>query len=167
MAARQRPDWPFASLTVCSGGGESPDNDARKVLNTYDGAREHMRRIVDVMFVDKKWANDAAYIDRRVEMANIPGAWEATAAARFKAPFRAASGWKGDRETIDYSAIKVPVLVFAGRHDPLRAPGYTDGFVPQIPNARLHVFESAAHMGNIECADEFNGRVLKFLAGEA
>ena len=167
VAARQRPDWPFASLTVCSGGGESPDNDARKVLNTYDGAREHMRRIVDVMFVDKKWANDAAYIDRRVEMANIPGAWEATAAARFKAPFRAASGWKGDRETIDYSAIKVPVLVFAGRHDPLRAPGYTDGFVPQIPNARLHVFESAAHMGNIECADEFNGRVLKFLAGEA
>jgi hypothetical protein len=28
--------------------------------------------------------------------------------------------------------------------------------VPKIPNAQLHVFENAADMGNIECADEFN-----------
>jgi len=28
----------------------------------------------------------------------------------------------------------------------------------------LHFLENAAHMGNIECADEFNSRVLAFLA---
>ena len=166
VAARQRPDWPFASLTVCSGGGESPDNPARKVLNTYEGDRDHMRRIVEVMFVDPKWAKDEAYIERRWQMAAVPGAWEATAAARFKAPFAAPTGWKGDREVIDYTAIKVPTLVFAGRHDPLRNPGYTDAFVPKIPNARLHIFENAAHMGNIECADEFNQRTLRFLTQE-
>ena len=58
----------------------------------------------------------------------------------------------------------MPTLVFAGRFDPLRAPGYTDGFVPHIPNAELHVFENAGHMGNIECASEFNTRVMAFLS---
>ena len=162
VAARKQPDWPLVSVTCCSGGGDSPDNDARKVLNSYDGTAEHMRRIVDTMFVVKSWGAKADYIARRVEMANLPGAWEATAAARFKAPFRGPSA-RSERDTIDYSNIKVPVMVFAGRLDPLRNPGYTDGFVPQIPRCELHVFENAGHMGNIECADEFNARVMDFL----
>lgn len=162
VAARQRPDWPLAKVVCCSGGGDAPDNEARKTLNSYDGTKEHMRRIVDVMFVDKKWAADDAYIDRRVEMANLPGAWEATQAARFKAPFRGSEA-PSERSAIDYANIKIPTLVFAGRHDSLRSPGYTDGFVPKIPKCELHIFENAGHMGNIECAAEFNARLLKFL----
>jgi 2-hydroxymuconate-semialdehyde hydrolase len=162
VAARAAPDWPFASLIICSGGGEAPNNEARQVLNSYDGTKEHMRRIVEVMFVDAKWAADDAYIQRRWEMSTLPGAWEATSAARFKAPFRQPSG-RGERDAIDYAAIKVPTLVFAGRHDPLRVPNYTDAFVPQIRDARLHVFEQAGHMGNIECAEEFNSTLLGFL----
>jgi pimeloyl-ACP methyl ester carboxylesterase len=164
VAARKEPDWPLASLTVCSGGGDAPDNEARKTLNTYDGSRAHMRRIVEVMFVDPKWAEDERYVERRWEMGNLPGAWEATSAARFKAPFREASG-RRERDNIDYRAIRVPTLVMAGRLDPLRKPGYTDEFVPLIPQAELHMFERGAHMGNIECAGEFNGRVLRFLDG--
>ncbi len=162
VAARDLPDWPLASVTCCSGGGDAPDNDARKVLNSYDGSKEHMRRIIDTMFVDKSYAADDAYIDRRVEMANLAGGWEATAAARFRAPFQRPAG-ASERDRIRYENIKVPVMVFAGRQDSLRNPGYTDGFVPQIPNAKLHVFENAGHMGNIECAAEFNARTLEFL----
>lgn len=162
VAARKQPDWPIASLVVCSGGGDAPDNAARKIINTYDGTREHMRRILQVMFVDPKWANDEAYLDRRWEMAQVLGAWEATSAARFKAPFRDAAGPR-ERDSIDYGAIRVPTLVMAGKLDGLRAPGYTDAFVPKIPRASLHVFERAGHMGNIECAGEFNERVLAFL----
>ncbi|HEY8578258.1 MAG TPA: alpha/beta hydrolase [Beijerinckiaceae bacterium] len=163
VAARERPDWPLRSVVCCSGGGDAPDNDARKILNSYDGTREHMRRIVETMFVDPKWAADEAYIDRRQALATLPGAWEATAAARFKAPFRTPSPVRSERDRISYAAIKVPVLVFAGRLDSLRNPGYTDDFVPLIPNARLHFFERAAHMGNIEQAEEFNAITLKFL----
>ena len=163
VAARSQPDWPLASVTCCSGGGDAPNNEARKTLNTYDGTREHLRKIIEVMFVDQSWAKNEAYLDRRLELANLPGAWEATAAARFKAPFRDGSGDRRERDSIDYAQIKVPTLVFAGRHDTLREPGYTDGFVPNIPDCELHVFEKAGHMGNIECADEFNTRVLKFL----
>ena len=165
VAARKQPDWPLASVTCCSGGGDAPDNDARKVLNTYDGSKEHMRRIVEVMFVDPKWAADEAYIERRWKWSRVPGAWEATAVARFKAPFPKEEDGRAERNAIDYGNIRVPALVIAGKLDPLRNPGYTDGFVPKIPNARLHVFENAGHMGNIECADEFNALCLEFLAG--
>ncbi len=163
VAARKEPDWPIVSIVCCSGGGDAPDNEQRKVINSYDGSREHMRSIIQVMFVDPKWSSDEAYLDRRWEMSLVPGAWEATSAARFKAPFRTASS-KRERDNIDYAAIRVPTLVMAGRRDCLRAPGYTDAFVPKIPRASLHVFEKAGHMGNIECADEFNERVLAFLA---
>jgi pimeloyl-ACP methyl ester carboxylesterase len=161
VAARREPDWPMARLVVSSGGGEAPDNAARKILNSYDGTREHMCRILGVMFLDKRWAHDAEYVERRWQMSRLPGAWEATTAARFKAPF----GEPGarERDAIDYSAIRIPVLVLAGRHDPLRKPGYWEDFVPLMPNAELHVFERAAHMGQIECAEEFNARVLGFL----
>jgi len=162
VACRETPDWPIRKLVTCSGGGHSPDNDARKVLNTYDGEAEHMRRIVEVMFVDPKWANDEAYIARRQELARLPGAWESTAAARFRAPFRGPPG-RSERQALDYGAIRVPTLVMAGAKDPLRAPGYAQELAAEIPGAELYVFENAAHMGNIECAEEFNAEVIRFL----
>jgi len=162
VAARPNPDWPIVKVVCCSGGGDAPNNEARNILNSYDGTREHMRRIVEVMFVDPKWAADDAYIDRRHEIANLPGGWEATQAARFKAPFRTASGPR-ERDAISYGAIKVPTLIMAGKHDPLRAPNYADTLAASIPGAELHMFDRAGHMGNIECAGEFNQRVIAFL----
>ncbi len=162
VAAREKPDWPIVSVVCCSGGGDAPDNEARQILNSYDGSKDHMRRIVEVMFVDPKWAADDHYIERRWNWSRVPGAWEATAVARFKAPFPKADG-KSERDAINYANIKVPTLVYAGKHDTLRAPGYTDGFVPKIAGAKLHVFDKAGHMGNIECADEFNRITLDFL----
>lgn len=163
VAARTTPDWPLLSVVCCSGGGDAPNNEERKILNSYDGSAAHMRNIIKVMFVDPRWANDEAYIARRQEIARLSGAWEATAAARFKSPFANAGAGRRERDTINYANIKVPVLVMAGRKDSLRLPNYTDQFVPLIPHCALHVFEQAGHMGNIECADEFNSRVLDFL----
>lgn len=163
VTARAKPDWPIAKVASCSGGGFAPDNDARKVLNTYDGTREHMRRILEVMFRNPKWAKDEAYLDRRQELATLPGAWEATQAARFKAPFRKPAVNRGERDAIDYAAIKVPCLIMAGKYDPLREPGYAEPLAASIPGAEVHVFQNASHMGNIECAGEFNERLLAFL----
>lgn len=162
VAARDVPDWPIRKVVTCSGGGFAPANDARAVLNTYDGTEDHMRRIVATMFVDPKWAEDDAYIAHRQELATLPGAWEATAAARFKAPFRGKGG-PSEREALDYAKITVPCLVMAGALDPLRLPGYAPELAAQIPGARLHVFEHGAHMPNIECAEEFNRAVIAFL----
>ncbi len=161
VAARPEPDWPIAKLVSCSGGGHSPPNPAREVLNSYDGTSAHMRRIIETMFVDPSFANDAGYIERRVEMSQLPGAWEATSAARLKAPFGGAS--RSERDSIDHGNIRVPTLIMAGRQDTLRKPGYGEDLVAEIPGAELHVFENAGHMGNIECAEEFNTRVIDFL----
>ena len=162
VAARENPDWPIRKVVTCSGGGFAPANAARDILNTYDGTAEHMRRIVETMFIDPKWAKDEAYIAHRQELATLPGAWEATAAARFKAPFRGKGG-PSEREALDYKRILVPCLVMAGAKDPLRLPGYAPDLAAQIPGAAVHVFENAAHMPNIECADEFNRELIKFL----
>jgi pimeloyl-ACP methyl ester carboxylesterase len=165
VACRDEPDWPIRKIVCCSGGGHSPDNDARKVLNTYDGSFEHMRRIVETMFVDPHWAADDDYINRRQELAHLPGAWEATAAARFRAPFRDAAG-RSERESLDLSKISAPTLVLAGAKDSLRLPGYAQDLTAEIPGAELYVFENAGHMGNIECADIFNAEVIRFLKGD-
>lgn len=162
VAAREKPDWPLDRIVISSGGGFAPNNESRKVLNSYDGTKEHMSRIVGVMFYDQSWAEDDAYIERRHRLSLIPGAWECTAAARFKSPFHETTG-RRERDAIDYGAIEVPTLIMAGRHDPLRNPGYADELVQQIPNAELHMFEKASHMGNIECSEEFNSRVMEFL----
>ena len=165
VAARSPPDWPMASVVCCSGGGEAPDNEARRTLNGYDGSIEHMRRIVNDLFVDPQLTDDEAYVERRWLASREPGAWEVAAATKLKAPFAEPSAAESGRAGLDYGAIAVPTLVFAGRHDRLRNPGYTDHFVPKIPDARLHVFESAGHLGNIERADEFNAAVMVFLEG--
>jgi 2-hydroxymuconate-semialdehyde hydrolase len=162
VSARDEPDWPICKVVTCSGGGFAPANEARSVLNSYDGTLEHMRRIVDVMFIDPKWARDEIYLARRQELATLPGAWEATAAARFKAPFRGKGG-PSEREALDYTKIRVPCLVMAGAKDPLRLPDYAPELAAEIPGARLHVFENAAHMPNIECALEFNDVLINFL----
>ncbi|MGY9004891.1 MAG: alpha/beta fold hydrolase [Alphaproteobacteria bacterium] len=162
VACRDKPDWPMRKVISCSGGGLSPANDARAVLNSYEGDFEHMRRIVEVMFVDPKWAADDAYIARRQELAQLPGAWEATAAARFRAPFHEAAG-KSEREQLDHGNIEIPALIIAGSKDPLRLPGYADELVAEIPGGKIYTFENAGHMGNIECADEFNREVIAFL----
>lgn len=166
VAAREAPDWPIRKVVSCSGGGFAPPNDARAVLNSYDGTVEHMRRIVATMFIDPKWAANEAYIARRQELATLPGAWEATAAARFRAPFRERSG-PSERERLDYGRIRVPCLIMAGAKDPLRLPGYAPELAAGIPGASLHVFDNAAHMPNIECADEFNRVVIDFLKEDA
>lgn len=161
VAARPEPDWPIAKLVSCSGGGHSPPNQAREVLNSYDGTADHMRRIIETMFVDPSFAADDGYIQRRVEMSQLPGAWEATSAARLKVPFRGSS--RSERDAINHANIRVPTLIMAGRQDPLRKPGYGEELAAEIPGAELHVFETAGHMGNIECAEEFNRRVIDFL----
>ena len=46
-------------------------------------------------------------------------------------------------KNLDQFFEKITDMVMAGKLDCLRAPGYTDAFVPKIPRASLHVFEKA------------------------
>jgi 3-oxoadipate enol-lactonase len=61
------------------------------------------------------------------------------------------------------ATISVPVLVIAGALDPATPPVMAEAIVEKIPNARLAILY-AAHLSNIEKADEFNSLIMSFLA---
>ncbi len=161
--ARRDCPWPVAKAVVISGGGDVPDNDARKILNTYDGTRDHMRRIVEVMFSNPTVNKDDAYIDRRHQLSIAPGAWECTAAVRFKAPWREPASFAMAKP--DYSDVKCPVLLVTGAKDPLRMEGFGPKLQKEVPGAQLHVFENASHCPHIDEAEAFNTIAVNYLKG--
>lgn len=159
VAAAPPVPWPIDKMVLVAGGGHAPENAQRQILNSYDGTREHMRRIVAVLCTNPAIRADEAYLDRRWQAAQEPGAWECTAAARFRAPWVQSKG----RGRPDYSAIKVPTLIVAGGADPLRDPGFGPALQAQIPGSELLVLEGASHCAHIDAADTFNQAVLAFL----
>jgi len=52
--------------------------------------------------------------------------------------------------------IQAPALAIAGESDPSTPPAYLGELAEGIPDARLEVLHNAAHLANIERADEFN-----------
>ncbi len=65
------------------------------------------------------------------------------------------------RETLQN--VKVPALVLAGTHDPATLPADGQFLAEHIPGAS-YVQVNAAHLSNIEAQDDFNTRVVNFLA---
>jgi len=62
----------------------------------------------------------------------------------------------------DIKRIKAPVLLLTGDKDPVTTVTDSLAMLASIPNARLVVL-MAAHLSNIEAADEFNATVIHFL----
>jgi pimeloyl-ACP methyl ester carboxylesterase len=154
--------WPMEKIVVVSGGGTIPDNEGRKILNSYDGSLDHMRRIVETMFVDPAIVADEAYIARRHRKSLEEGAWECTAAVRFKAPWREPSQMPTPP---DYSRVSAQTLLVTGAQDRLREPGFGQKLQALVPRSRLHVIAQAGHCSQIDAPEEFNRAVISFLKG--
>jgi len=163
VAAMEPNPWPMDRIVVVSGGGFAPDNEVRQILNSYDCSLEHMRRIVELIFVNPAIRNDEAYVRRRHELSLEPGAWECTAAVRFKAPGRASGAAFRPKS---YATIGVPTLIVAGEQDNLREPGYAQALQAEIPGAALQVMADAGHCPQIDRPEEFNRIVVNFLERE-
>ncbi len=59
--------------------------------------------------------------------------------------------------------IEAPTLLVWGRLDPLTPLVHGEQMAKLIPNARLIVFDEAAHMPMVDAAESFNEEVLRFL----
>lgn len=59
--------------------------------------------------------------------------------------------------------INVPTLILVGEHDKITPPSASQAMKDKIKNSELHILKHAAHMSNIENADEFNSHVTGFL----
>lgn len=164
VAALGAPKWPIRSVFVASGGGFIPANDARQVLLDYDQTMDKMRQLVSVAYADPKFAEDDEFVKLRWEKSLVPGAWETSASARFKAPATPPRSEFGLPDDTPYEQISVPVLYTAGGKDQLREPGYATDLAERTPDARLVEFPECGHVLNVESADEWNKLVLSFLA---
>jgi 2-hydroxymuconate-semialdehyde hydrolase len=160
VASDDQPAWPIDRIVVASGGGTVPVNVHRQVLLDYDGTKEHMRRILRVLFFAPLWWADR-FVDDWHRSSMVPGAWECAAAARLAPPGRAGV-WRPEKP--DPSRVQQPTLVVAGADDLLREPGYADELAHALPSGQAHVFEKARHFAHIEHADAFNELVLDHLA---
>ncbi len=163
VAAMDEPCWPIDRMILASAGGFAPVNDTRQLLNSYDGTREHMKRILQATILVSPVRNDEAYLERRHRLSLIPGAWECTAAARFRRP----GGKTREKEETNYRNIRRPTLIVVGGKDPLREPGYGQGLQRDIAGSELIVLEEAAHFPHIDFPERFNTAAIEFLSRRA
>ena len=160
VAAMDQPSWPIEKMILASAGGFAPANEARQILNSYDGTREHMKRILETTLLVSPLRSDEAYLEKRHRLSLVPGSWECTAAARFRRP-----GVKGgEREETNYRNIRRPTLIVAGAKDPLREPGYAETLQSEIAGSELVVFPEAAHFPHIDLPERFNEVAVDFLS---
>jgi pimeloyl-ACP methyl ester carboxylesterase len=163
IAAARPVIFPIRAAIVAGGGGFSPNNEWRQRLLDYDCTADAMREVLKALFDDPKLAADDSYVDRRQEMALLPGAWECTAAARFRSPANKQAEHFGQADETDYESIAVPTLVVAGASDKLRDSGYTNAFVPRIPDCELYLLKACGHCPHIEHPARFNAIAIAFL----
>ena len=161
--AQDRPMLPVRRMVLVSGGGFSPDNEARQILQSYDGTFEAMRLQLRQVFLDPKWADDDANVERYHQASLEPGAWEFAASARFRAPFAPTRSDFGNIDDTPYEKVAIPTFITAGADDKLREPGWADAVHQRIAGSRLRVFERCGHCPNVEHAEEWNAEVLDFL----
>lgn len=158
-AVMDPPAFPIVKMVLGGAGGFAPKNEHREILNSYDGSREHMKACIETLVQREDLRADESYLDRRHELSLEPGAWECTAAARFKMPGRGSSG-KGET---DFSKIKFPTLIIAGTKDPLRNPGYAEALQKDIEGSELVMLEGAGHCPQIDQPEAYNKAVIEFL----
>ena len=142
--------FPALSLTLLSSGGYMPDNAFRQRLLDYDCSRDSMKEVLRSMFHDPRWVEDDAYVDRRLALSLVPGAWECAAASRFKSPATPVRAEFGKADTTPYENITVPVLLVAGREDKLRERDYAPALATRFRQAAVHVLDACGHCPNIE-----------------
>jgi 2-hydroxymuconate-semialdehyde hydrolase len=165
-AARTPSRFPIRSMVVCSGGGFVPANEHRDDILAYDGTTEAMVKALRAAFASPVW-EDEDYVRRRVETSLLPGAWEATAAARLTRPNAPPRSEFGNADTTPYEDITVPTLIIAGGRDKLRVPGYHVELAERVPGAQAILVEDGGHMLNFDFSDWFNAAALAFFSGDA
>lgn len=165
-AASERPLLqPSKIVSIAGGGALLMDSEHVEALFAYDGSIGAMRKIVEALFHDERWAADSAYVDRRRNNSLAPGAWEAVAAARFRRPVevqdvRAPSGG------IDYARISTESLIIAGENDKIKPFGWWEELTDAMPQSRAITIANAGHCAQLEQPDQVNAVLLAFLKGE-
>ncbi|MFJ4936425.1 alpha/beta fold hydrolase [Streptomyces pseudovenezuelae] len=94
--------------------------------------------------------------------AHVHGMMTATRPAAAAAALRARAARPDYRDLL--TRVTVPALVLVGADDTYTPVAEAEAMHAALPQSRLHVFEGAAHLPNLERAEEFNSVLGEFLA---
>jgi pimeloyl-ACP methyl ester carboxylesterase len=61
------------------------------------------------------------------------------------------------------SKIKNQTLIIWGRNDNLLPVTQSEIAIRHLPNAKLHIFENCGHIPQMECSEQFNDLVIRFI----
>jgi 2-hydroxymuconate-semialdehyde hydrolase len=159
-ATSSAPLLPARALVTICGGGEIQANRHMSALYDYDATLPAMRQIVEALFYDPSYPDDADYVARRHDSATLPGAWEAIAAARFRRPGSQPPAAASSARA--YDRIGVPTLVVEGGGDKLLPAGWAADIAAQISGARSAVIDGAGHCPQIEQPQAVGELLLSF-----
>jgi pimeloyl-ACP methyl ester carboxylesterase len=160
--ASPAPPFPVRRMILVSGGGFSPLNEARSILQEYDGSVEQMRRHLQQVIHAPLWEDDD-FVRPYHEASMEPGQWEFVSAPRLRSPFAAARGDFGNTDDTPYELATVPTLLTAGAQDRLREPGYAPAIAARMVQCEVVVYDPCGHCPNVERADEWNELAVEFL----
>lgn len=160
-ATSDAPVLPMCGMVAICGGGDIQRNSHVDALYDYDATMPSMRRIVEALFYDRSFPADEDYVRRRYESSIAPGAWESSAAARFRRPGLGTPSTPSSARP--YDRISVPTLVVEGERDKLLPTGWAAQIAEQIPAARSAVIPDAGHCPQIEQPLAVNELLLEFL----
>jgi 3-oxoadipate enol-lactonase len=122
---------------------------------------EGMEAIADSVVV--RWFTPELARDEPETVARFRAMLVATPPEGYARCCEALAAWDA-RERL--SAISAPTLVVAGAEDPATPVEHARLLASRIPGARLLVLERAAHLANVERAEEFTTAVLDHLGQE-
>ena len=138
-----------SSLTIAQSIGlDQRPTDAMKALQSYDGTREAMKKMLEGLIVDKTRITDEL-IDRRQAAATRPGGMEAM--DRF---LKATGGLRKNpllakqldmKETLPLLAKTIPTIFIWGEQDPFALPETGKGIEKAIPEIKFHWIKDAGH----------------------
>jgi 3-oxoadipate enol-lactonase len=109
------------------------------------------------------WFTAAFFATRAAEVARAARVFRATPVEGFLGAVAAMS--KADLTT-RLSSLGCPVLVLLGEGDRVAPAASAERILLQVPQARMRRIAGAAHLSNIEQAEEFNAALREFFASE-
>ena len=150
-------------VTICGNASVFKTN-SQADLENYTPSLDNMKKIVALLFHDKKWQSDEI-IRERYESSILPGAWETLSAARLRSPVHQVRSTT-DEFVKQLAQLTIPLLLMSCEHDPLNQSDWDVNLQKIIPGSKVHRFEHSAHEPQIEESEEFNRVLSEFLLSE-
>lgn len=150
MHALASPDNPWKvrrAITISGSGGPYRLPSGIEALADYTPSQESARKLTQLIVGDTEGL-DAHILDRH-ENSLLPGHWEALMAPRLKNPSATQRPPTADAYLDALRRINIPVLLVAGRQDPLLETGWAGKMAALNPEFLHHLELEGGHEPNI------------------